>query len=142
MENISHRGKISAIEDNQITVEILSHSACGSCAARSNCALADCLPKQIKVSSPEDDVFFPGEEVEIKINAAAGLKAVFYAYLLPLLLMLGALTAAAAAGANEQISGIFGIIILIPYYFWLFLNRKKLNRQFRFVISKINTSGN
>lgn len=98
--------------------------------------MADCLPKHIEITDKRAGRFSPEEEVMITIDAAQGFKAVWYGYVLPLILVLITLGSALFAEVSEQLSGIFSIIILIPYYLWLFLNRKKLNCQFRFTISE------
>ncbi|MFR8206209.1 MAG: SoxR reducing system RseC family protein [Alphaproteobacteria bacterium] len=40
------------------------------------------------------------------------------------------------AGFSELVAGLSSIIVLIPYYFWLFLNRARFRQQFNFKISK------
>lgn len=136
MEHISHDGRIVKIEESRIEVEIISRAACQSCSARHSCGLADSLPKRIEICSSDSGNYKKGEEVIVGIAAQNGLKAVFFGYVLPLFLVVGILTAAVLSGYSEEISGIFSIIVLIPYYFWLFLIQKKLRRQFSFTISK------
>lgn len=135
MEQICRNGRIAKISGSEITVEIISRSACQDCAARAACGMADCRPKLIEITDDRAERFSLGEEVRVTMDAAQGCKAVWYGYVLPLILVLAALVSALAAGASEQFSGIFSIILLIPYYLWLFWNRKKLRRQFRFTIS-------
>lgn len=136
MEQISHGGRIVRIDGSRIEVEITSRAACQSCSARHSCSLADSLPKTIEVFAADSENYVLNEEVEVGIAAQNGLKAVFYGYILPLLLVIAVLIGAVSCGYSEEISGIFSIIVLIPYYFWLFLIQKKLRRQFRFTISK------
>ncbi|MBQ8661369.1 MAG: SoxR reducing system RseC family protein [Alphaproteobacteria bacterium] len=135
MEQICRNGRIVKISGSEITVEIISRSACQNCAARAACGMADSRPKLIEITDDRAERFSLGEEVRVTMDAAQGCKAVWYGYVLPLILVLAALVSALAAGASEQFSGIFSIILLIPYYLWLFWNRKKLRRQFRFTIS-------
>lgn len=136
MEQISHGGRIVRIDGSRIEVEITSRAACQSCSVRHSCSLADSLPKTIEVFAADSENYALNEEVEVGIAAQNGLKAVFYGYILPLLLVIASLIGAVSCGYSEEISGIFSIIVLIPYYFWLFLIQKKLRRQFRFTISK------
>ena len=96
----------------------------------------DCRDKIIEIDTPFAQTFKPGEEVIVSLAQNLGMWAVFLVYILPLLLLLGTLFAVSAAGGSEISSGISAIIILIPYYFWIFLNKKKLAGKFRFTISK------
>lgn len=136
MEHISHDGRIVKIEGSRIEVEIISRAACQSCVARHSCGLADSQSKIIEVCTPDSPNYQIGEEVRVGIAAQNGLKAVFYGYVLPLLLVIAVLISTIMLGYSEEISGIFSIIVLIPYYFWLFLIQKKLRRQFCFSITK------
>ena len=117
-------------------MRITRYSACHNCDARHGCGLMDCQDKTVEIRTPFAKAFRPGEEVIVSLAQNLGFWAVFLGYILPLLLMLGAMIAVSAAGGSEISSGISAIIILIPYYFWLFLNKKKLAGKFRFTISK------
>lgn len=136
MDNIQHRGIVAAVKGSLVTVNITSYSACHNCDARHGCGLMDCQKKIVEIDTPEAFSYHVGEEVNVSLTPQAGLWAVFLSYGLPLILMLVTLIGASAAGMSELISGISGIIVLIPYYFWLFLNRKRFKRQFSFKISK------
>ena len=136
MEQIKHQGKIVKINENQIEVEILSKSACQDCEAKASCGLAECLRKKVEITSAEAKNFRIGEEVWVALDARAGLYAVFFAYILPLIVVLIGLLTALLIGYSEQIAGISSIILLIPYYFGLFLCHKRKPKQMQFTISK------
>ena len=136
MEHISHDGRIVNIDGNRIKVEIISRAACQTCAAKNSCGLADCLPKTIEIHVNDSTIYSLNEEVSVGITAQNGLKAVLYSYVLPLFLVLATLISFIMLKYSEEISGIFSIIVSIPYYFWLFLTQKQLRQQFMFTISK------
>ena len=77
-----------------------------------------------------------GDKVIVSLAPRFGFLAVFYGYILPLLVMLITLLTVVFAGFSELIAGLSSIIVLIPYYFWLFLNRARFRQQFNFKISK------
>lgn len=137
MAEIRHEGTVIAVNGHQVKVRITRFSACHNCDARHGCGLMECRDKTICIETENAADFHPGEGVWLSMTPTMGLKAVFYSYLLPLLLMVGTIALASLIGAKELISGISGIIILIPYYFWLFLKTKLLKRQFKFKINKI-----
>ena len=137
MAEINHPGKIVNIQDHQITVQITSFSACHNCDARHGCGLMDCQNKLINVNVADPAEFQPGEIVNVSMDGRQGTLAIFYGYVLPLLLMLAVLLGTVSLGFSEFSAGISAIIILIPYYFGLFLVQKRLKRQFNFTITKL-----
>lgn len=137
MKQINHYGTVIKVKTGLVQVKITRYSACHNCDARHGCGLMDCQNKTIDIATSHAKDYAVGEEVVVGLAQNFALKAVFLAYILPLMLMLAALLAADICGCSEIISGISAIIILIPYYFWLFLSKKRLAGKFRFTISKI-----
>lgn len=137
MEKIQHRGTVTVVKPGLVSVQITSFSACHNCDARHGCGLMDCQNKIIEVATPAAADYTPGETVVLSMSSQSGLWAVFMGYGLPLILMLAALIVASLLGAGELMAGISAIIILIPYYFWLFLNAKRFKQRFDFTISKL-----
>ena len=137
MGTIEHQGTVINTTADSVNVRITSYSACHNCDARHGCGLMECRDKTFAVPTADPSAFTPGENVIVSMETSLGFKAVFYSYILPLIFVILAIIATEAAGANELIAGISGIIILIPYYFWLFLNTKKFKQQFNFKISKL-----
>lgn len=138
MEEITKTAIITGINGSQITLTINSCSACQDCSAKNFCSMSENQDKEIIVETAEAADYYLGEEVNVSISSAQGLKAVVYGYVLPLILLLAATIGAQTAGATDFISGISGIIVLIPYYFSLFLLKNKLKSDFQFKISKKN----
>lgn len=136
MNHIAHRAVITKIEAQQITVRLTPQTACTDCPAYNFCGSKDCHDRLITVETPDAASYNIGEKVNIAMSAAYGFKAVFYGYLLPLLLMLGSLITTYLLTGNETSAGIYSIIILIPYYFVLFWLKKYFVRKFHFRISR------
>lgn len=137
MKQIQHRGRVITVGQNKITAKIIGQPACLGCAAQTVCGLKEGKIKTVEAVVPNAGDFKPDEEVLIGISPAAGLTAAFWAYFLPLLLMLAVLICCLLSDVSELISGISAIIILIPYYFGLFLMRKRFKQKFAFTVSKI-----
>ena len=136
MEAIKHQGTVVFQKGSTVGVKISRHSACSQCAAQNNCGLINNQDKVVEIETDGNQQFAIGEEVIITLETTSGFLAVFLGYVLPLILMLATMIIVYLAGAGEIKSGISAIIILIPYYFWLFLNKKKLAGKFRFTLSK------
>ena len=136
MEAIKHQGTVVFQKGSTVGVKITRHSACSQCIAQNCCGLINSRDKIIEVETENSQQFTMGEEVIVTLEATSGFLAVFLGYVLPLILMLATMLIVYQIGAGEIKSGISAIIILIPYYFWLFLNKKKLAAKFRFTISQ------
>ena len=136
MEAIKHEGTVVFQKGSTFGVKILRHSACSQCAAQNNCGLINSRDKIIEVETENSQQFTMGEDVIVKLEITSGYIAVFLCYILPLILMLTTMISVYFAGLGEIKSGISAIIILIPYYFWLSLNKKKLAEKIRFTLSK------
>lgn len=142
METIAKNGIIKKINDNELSIEILSCSACSSCAIKSYCNTAETKQKEIIVKNKGFNNFKIGEEVLVEIDEKQALKSIFLAYAVPLVLMILTIIIAINYQQNEIIGGICGIIVLIPYYFGLFLAKDKLKSGFEFKISKKDAKEN
>ena len=130
MSEIIKTGKVVGINKEGLDVEILSCSACSSCAIKSACGLSEVKKRIIKVCIDNPELYHINDNVEVSLSAILGLKAIWYAFGLPLVILLATVFIAFACGFGEIMSGICGIIILIPYYFALFLNKNRLEQQF------------
>ena len=134
MEKITHRGIIVAVKNKIADIKIISRSACSQCPAHNHCGTGEQKEKIISIPITKRNTFKTGDEVVVSISAKTGLKAVIYGYIIPLILLLAAIIITKCCGHNDFISGISGIIILIPYYFGLFLAKDRLKSLFEFEI--------
>lgn len=131
---IRHSGRIVEITPEVTTVEIISESACASCHASALCSLSESKKKEIQV--PSRLGYELGEEVWVILKRTMGLKAVWVAYALPLLVLVAVLLAASACGAGELVAGLCGIGAVALYYFVIFLLRNRLKNEYTFYIKK------
>jgi len=135
-EEITHTGIIRKLSKNKIIVGIINESACASCHAKGACTAADMKDKEIEINSYEGN-YSIGQHVTIIGHTSQGFKALFLAYLLPFLLLLTVLIIATSLGISEGIGGLLSIGVLVPYYFVLYLFRKKLKKSFEFEIKPL-----
>ena len=135
-ETVSHSGKVLSVDPQFVTVEIVSASACGACHATGLCSLGDSKVKQVAVPTPVAPVFAPGEDVWVDLRASMGHKAVWIAYVTPLLVLLAVIMVLLHAGAGELVAGLAGIGAVAVYYFCVWLLRERLRDQYIFTIRK------
>lgn len=134
--DISHKGRILSITPEFTSVEIISESACGSCHARSLCGLGDSKTKVVEVPTRGWDSYEVGDEVDVILKASMGHKAVWLAYVLPLLVLVCALLALTATGVQELYAGLGGLGAVAVWYLLLWLFRSRLKNEYVFNINK------
>jgi sigma-E factor negative regulatory protein RseC len=132
IQQIEHEGVVEKAQGGRVWVRILSQSACASCHAKSACTAADQQEKMIEVTSNQD--FVSGEKVVLVGEKKLGLQAAWWAYILPLILVVVTLIISFAITANETLSGVLSLCILIPYFTSLKLLHDKFTKTFSFSI--------
>jgi len=132
---ISHTGTIKSINNQRLIVKIISETACASCHAKGSCSSSEQSEKEIEVRQSENR-FAVGEEVLIVTSVGQGYRALLYAYLLPLILLVTCLIALISLTKDEATAAVGAIICLAPYYSLLWLFRHKLQDSFHFSIQK------
>lgn len=135
-EEISHSGRIVEIDPQYTSVEIISESACSSCHAAALCGISEYTKKAIQVPTRGWDDYKVGDEVEVLLQASMGHKAVWLAYVLPLLVLVAALLLSLEAGASELLAGAVSVLAAALYYIILWLMRDRLRSEYVFTIRK------
>lgn len=138
MEIISHIGIVEDIKGQAVQVRIQQASACDLCHAKSICSSADTKEKIVEVRAAEGSVSI-GDKVMVEGAASMGMKAVFLAYVLPLILLIlvMVLCLTLIAPGNEVLAALVSLGILLPYAFLLYLLKDKLSKKFRFEIRSL-----
>ena len=133
-ETVSHKGKVVQITPQVTTVLILQHAACGSCHAAGICGMAELSEKTVEVPTDPYISYGIGDEVEVVLKASMGMKAVWLAYCIPLVVMLSVILGLIAAGMSEVSAGLIGLGAVAVYYLLLWLLRDKLKNEYVFII--------
>ncbi len=135
MSTIEHEGIIRSVDDNHVRVSIISESACASCHAKGVCSAADLNEKEITVFT--SDKFKIGDRVSVVSTSYQGLRAIFWAYVLPLILVVSVLAISFSITKNENVSGVLALLALVPYFLGIYLAQKKLKSKFTFSVKSI-----
>lgn len=136
-ESIVHEGIIDSVSDISVKVRILQVSACSGCHAKGVCSSVDQKERIIDVL-PDGKTYQQGDKVSLYGKRSWGLKAVFWAFFLPFILMISSLVLLSSLQTSELLAGLFSIAILIPYFIILSLFKYQLKKNFSFTIEKIN----
>jgi sigma-E factor negative regulatory protein RseC len=134
-KTISHQGIVEQISGYNAKVRILSQSACAACHTKGACSVSDTAEKIIDATFT--GTFKTGDLVTIVTQHQNGLKAVFWGYVLPFLLVLTVLIILQALNYPETISGLLSLAALGPYYLGLFMFKRKLQHTFKFEIKNL-----
>ena len=135
MESVSHSGKVVRMTPQVTTVSILRHGACGQCHAAGLCGMADLEEKTVEVPTDPYATYGVGDQVEVLLKASMGMKAVYLAYALPLVLLLAVILGLMALGVREVPAGLAGIGAVAVYYLLLWFFRDKLRNEYIFTIA-------
>lgn len=129
---IEHAGVVQKSDNKSVTVKILSASACSDCHAEGFCSLSGSEEKIIEVRGSYNVA--PGDNVTILMSQSTGLKAVLLSYIVPLVLMITVLVIMLTSSASELMAGFVSIAALAPYYFVIWLLRKRISDKFTFTL--------
>lgn len=131
---IQHLGTVESVSEEHVVVRVLQSSACGSCAAAGLCRSNESKEKLIDVygSYPELQV---GQQVMVEGKVRQGLKAVVYAYFIPLVLMAITLFVVMYLTGNDSLSAFVSLFSVALYYIGLYLMRNRLSEKFSFKIT-------
>jgi positive regulator of sigma E activity len=133
-KTIEHIGTVSSISPTETKVSIGVQSACAGCHASSACGVVDSKSRAITVQEVHPEISV-GDEVKVIGSRSMGLKAVFLAYILPLLIVLATLVISLFIfDTTDQMAGVISIGVLVPYYTALQFLKKKLSNDFTFRI--------
>jgi sigma-E factor negative regulatory protein RseC len=131
-KNIQHKATVVDNSSKKLKLKIDSMSACASCHAKSACTAADSKEKYIEVYT--DKSFPVGSQVIVEGKSSLSIKATMYAYGMPIIILIVGLFVYTAFDFSEAMSGILSIVSLLPYYIFLKLYNRKLEKTFTFNI--------
>jgi len=118
------------------TVEIIAEDACSACHAKAMCGLGNAKTKVVQVPTRGWDNYSVGEDVSVVLKASMGHKAVWIAYIVPLVILMAVLLISDGLGAGELTSGAFAIGAVGVYYAVIWLLRGKLRNEYTFNIKR------
>lgn len=133
---IEHEGVILAIYPNKMVVRIEQLSACAGCHAKQACSMADKKEKLIEIPGQEGN-FNINDKVVVEGESSMGFLAVWYAFVLPLVLMFCILFSAKSVLNEIQLVWV-SLSVLIVYYAILFIFRHKMQKRFVFHLKRKN----
>lgn len=136
-KEIQHIGTVAEVDTNRVVVRITSRSACGSCAARAACGLAEAQEKLIEVRTADAARYAVGDEVMVGVKPYIGAKAVGLAYVGALVVLIVALVLSVGVfGVSEGVGVLITLAAVVLYYGALWLVKDKIEHTIQFTINK------
>ena len=133
---IKHRGIVEKVEGAHVVVRIVQTSACAACSAKGLCNASESKEKQIDVFEAGAS-YRIGEEVVLCGSTSMGMRAVFLAFGIPMLLLLFALfVSMQVTDGDDLVSSLVALFAVVPYYLVIYFMKDKLNKTFSFTIEK------
>jgi sigma-E factor negative regulatory protein RseC len=131
---ISHSGVIEQILDGCVKVRIVQTSACAACKVAAHCNAAESKIKIVDVFCSDNSTYQVGQDVVVWASKDVANKALLLGFGIPFLLLICVLLIALRFTSEEGIAAMTALGSLVPYYFMLWLLRKKIQRQIAFHI--------
>jgi len=133
-EVINQYGTVREVND-KIKVDVIVSEACGKCAMNGVCP----VPKTRRVDAVAEGnyTFQPGDKVRVEMEERMGRKALFFGYILPFFVLLAVMIIVKIITGDDGKAGLAAIGSLIPYYFILFLFRKRFEKEITFKIKPL-----
>lgn len=132
-----HEGRVVEKTAEKYLVQITLNDACGHCSNQKACAIFASDRRIIEIArdahTPEAEV---GESVEVRMRTQSGMKAVFYAYLLPVLLLMCVIIVLYVFRLNEQAVAISAVGTMVLYYLAFYFFRHRIEKKFSFTLEK------
>lgn len=134
---VEQKGIVIKKQEDKVIVKIEQKSTCSSCHARGACTSLDKKDKEIEIKSKDIANYNIGDEVIITISTKLGMKAVFIAFVLPLILLVIALFLSIKLfSLTQSLSALVSLLVVAAYYFFLYKQNLFLSKEFNFLIKE------
>lgn len=108
-------GYVTRVEPGSLHIAVERGEACESCRLKGSCLIDQTRMERMCVSM-DSTGYRSGDRVEVRVSTRRGLRAVLFAYFVPFILILTSLIVFLSLGHSELVSGLFSLLLLVPYY--------------------------
>lgn len=135
-KQIRHKGEVTRVDGERVTVSYKSQGGCGSCAARSKCGMVESEGREVEVIVGSNDNFCVGDSVTISVTMGMGRMAVVLAYVVPLFLLIILMCIGAVLHLEEWGVALMGLVGVALYYCALYFTKDRIEQKINFTIEK------
>ena len=134
--SLQHRGVVTGVEADVVTVSVVAQSACAGCHAKGICGESG-AERIIRVKTPCASEYSVGDRVVVALlRESMAMSSVVWGYVVPLVVLLAVLFGSVALGLSDGLSAVTSIVAVALYYTGLYLTRKLFERKIEFTIFK------
>ena len=126
---IRHDGVVSRIANGEAVVSLIDNINCEGCKAKGACGVSESNDKEIVVPIGDSKVEI-NQSVTLSLAKGLGMKAVFWAYVFPFILMVTTLIICSIV-TSELVAGVASLAVLIPYYLMLWYMTPIFKKKFQ-----------
>ena len=131
---IEHAGIVSNISNGNVEISLEGNFHCEACNAKAGCGVSESTAKIVEIQNDER-TFEMNESVVVSMQKSLGLKAVFWGYVFPFILLFTVL-AVSSIFLEEWLAGLLSLFVLLPYYLLLYFNKELLRKAFTISVYK------
>lgn len=133
---LQHRGVVTGVEAQAVTVSVMAQSACAGCHAKGICGESG-AERIIVVKASKASEYSVGESVVVALQRQSmALASVVWGYVVPLVVLLAVLFGCVALGLSDGVAALSTIAAVAVYYVGLYLARRVFERKIEFTIFK------
>ena len=118
------QGTIIKIKDNSVVVQSNCITACAGCEHKTACSLKNIHHKIVEVNVADASMYHIGQEIELYITPKTQAISIFFAYILPLIIVISALLIIKYSTQSDTLSAVGSLFVLTLYYAGLCLSQK------------------
>jgi sigma-E factor negative regulatory protein RseC len=132
-EKIEYRGVVTEVRPGILQVEILDETVCAACAAQKSCCMSGRREKRIDVPFTSGD-YHPGDRVTVTGKTSMSLKAILFAFILPMILILITLLVASSMKIDERQAALISLLVMTIYFTGIYFFKNKFKKIFTFAL--------
>ena len=132
---VSHPGIVIGWVKTQLRIQIITGGACGNCSAKGACTLGGTQENRETeiLAFPDEGVDYKsGDLVTVTMTTSQGFRAVWWAFLMPLILFLATVFFLGPILQNEILTALTGLGVLGISWGTLYFLKKLFEKQFVF----------
>lgn len=134
---IKHLGIIEHIDTSHIRVRIEQSPACVGCKVAHSCNISESKIKIIDIYTSNSNLQI-GQHVVVSTSSSIAAYSTIIGFVFPLALILSILLIMKITGTSDEKAALTAIISLVPYYFLIWIFRKRIAKNISFKIEETN----
>lgn len=135
---LQHTGIVVAVSTDSVTVRVEQRAACAGCASHASCTLStEKKDENMVIPCPCAAEYAVGEKVRLVTTQKKMYTVLFWAYVLPLIGLLGIVAGGIGYGLSETIAAASGLLFCLLYAIVLKFLPQRITKPLQIEIEKL-----